>query len=77
MFKFFFLFTVAVWGTDVEIFAATILLNTSIYTYMTEKKTWQLFNKTMGLNKPLNKKEKCIYIKYIEYIHYEVVTDVE
>lgn len=44
---------------------------------MTEKKTWQLFNKTMGLNKPLNKKEKCIYIKYIEYIHYEVVTNVE
>ncbi|XP_029348136.1 uncharacterized protein LOC115034812 [Acyrthosiphon pisum] len=65
-----------VWGTDVEIFAAAFLLKTSIYVYSTVTNKWQIFNKYMDLKKKVMRNEKCIYLRNINNVHYDVVMDV-
>lgn len=67
---------VGVWGTDVEIFAATQLLKTSIYVYTTATNTWQLFNKNFSLKKNIYHTERCIYIRNIGNVHFDVVLSV-
>ncbi|XP_022172073.1 uncharacterized protein LOC111034936 [Myzus persicae] len=65
-----------VWGTDVEIFAAAQLLKTSIYVYATTTNTWQLFNKNLNLKKYIYHTERCIYIRNIGNVHFDVVLGV-
>ncbi|CAI6346321.1 unnamed protein product [Macrosiphum euphorbiae] len=65
-----------VWGTDVEIFAAAFLIQTSIYVYSTVTNKWQIFNKYMDLKKKVMTNEKCIYLRNINNVHYDVVMDV-
>ncbi|KAF0752665.1 Uncharacterized protein FWK35_00017984, partial [Aphis craccivora] len=66
-----------VWGTDVEIFGAAILLKTSIYVYMTATGEWQLFNKDITIKKQVSKTEKCLYIRNLNNVLYDVVINVE
>lgn len=75
MYTFIVLFVAGVWGSDVEIFAAAILLDTSIYVFSTQTNTWQFFSKN-GIQAEPQEKEKCIYLYNISHIHFEVVTDV-
>ena len=66
-----------VWGTDVEIFAASSLLKTDIYvhTKVGNNFKWLLFSKRM-LNGSLPKNQCAIYIKHVNGVHYDVVLDV-
>lgn len=69
---------VGVWGTDVEIFAAAILLKTSIYVYSTAQEKWHLFHKHLdSKKKTVKRNEKCIYLRNIDNEHYDVVVDVK
>lgn len=69
-------FFIGVWGTDIEIFGAVLLLNTSIYVFSSQTKTWQLFNKYMDLRKPIQKSERCIYLMNLNNMHFDVVLNV-
>jgi len=64
-----------VWGTDIEIFSAILLLSTSIYDYSTDSKSWQLFNRYMDLGEKILNNEKCIYLQN-NNLQYDVVTDI-
>jgi len=70
-------FISGVWGTDVEIFGAAILLKTSIYVYMTATGEWQLFKKDITIKKQVSKTEKCLYIRNLNNVLYDVVINVE
>ncbi|XP_050432722.1 uncharacterized protein LOC126840811 [Adelges cooleyi] len=64
------------WATEVEIVAATLLLNTPIYVYSQQNRTWDLYDQNKKYKSPLTKTDKCIYIQHISGIHYNLVTDV-
>jgi hypothetical protein len=66
-----------VWGTDIEIFAASSLLSTDIYVYTNVGThfTWNKFSQSMLNNLP--PQNPCsIYIQHTGAVHYDVVLDV-
>ncbi|XP_050432653.1 uncharacterized protein LOC126840762 [Adelges cooleyi] len=64
------------WATEVEIAAATLLLNTSIYLYSHRKGSWGLFNQNQTSKDSPTQADKCIYLQHTTGIHYNLVTDV-
>ena len=66
-----------VWGSDIEIFAASSLLSTDIYVYSNvgSNFTWNKFSKSMLDGSP--PQNTCsIYIQHTSGVHYVVVLDV-
>ena len=67
----------SVWGSDIEIFAASSLLSTDIYVYSNvgSNFTWNKFSKSMLDGSP--PQNTCsIYIQHTSGVHYDVVLDV-
>ena len=69
--------TSGVWGTDIEIFAASSLFSTDIFVYSKfgHNYGWQKFSRTMLDGK--EPENSCsIYLNHTNEIHYDVVLDV-
>ena len=66
-----------VWGSDIEIFAASSMLSTDIYVYTKtgEHFTWQKFSRSM-LDGSSPKNKCAIYLQHTNGLHYDVVLDV-
>ena len=67
----------SVWGSDIEIFAASSLLSTDIYVYSNvgSNFTWNKFSKSMLDGSP--PQNTCsIYIQHTSGVDYDVVLDV-
>ena len=66
-----------VWGSDIEIFAASSMLSTDIYVYTKtgERFTWQKFSRSM-LDGSSPKNKCAIYLQHTNGVHYDVVLDV-
>ena len=68
--------TSGVWGTDIEIFAASSLFSTDIFVYSKfgHNYGWQKFSRTMLDGK--EPENSCsIYLNHTDEIHYDVVLD--
>jgi hypothetical protein len=66
-----------VWGTDIEIFAATSLFNVDIYVYSQfgNNYRWSKFSRSMLDRLPVSS-EMGIYLQNSTGVHYDVVLDV-
>ncbi|XP_050432799.1 uncharacterized protein LOC126840862 [Adelges cooleyi] len=66
------------WATKIEIIASAVLLNTSIFIYSHDTKTWDLYNKNIIDYVPVNTStDKCIYLMQSAPNEYDVVQEVE
>lgn len=71
-------FISATWATDIEIFAAALMLNTTIMVYtFSVKEDWHIYHKSGRIPELLDKQEKCIYIVNTNRNHFDIVTSVE
>lgn len=52
------------------------MLQTSIFVFETDRKSWNLFNKDLDLEYKYESTEQCIYLINIANEHFNVVTDV-
>ena len=66
-----------VWGTDIEILAATSLFSANIYIYTKtgNNYSWHKFSKQM-LDKSLPINDHFIYLYHVSWVHFDVVVDV-
>lgn len=67
-----------VWSTDVEILAASSLLETDIYVYTKVGDTfkWHKFSKSTLQNGSVPRNDCAIYLNHTGGVHYDVVLDV-
>ncbi|XP_050432716.1 uncharacterized protein LOC126840804 [Adelges cooleyi] len=66
------------WAVKIEITAAAVFLNTSIFVYSQTTNTWGLYSKNIVDNAPVDAlTEKCIYLSQSSEDQYAVVKDVE
>ena len=64
-----------VWGTDIEIFAATSLFSVDIYSQFGNNCKWSKFSRSMLDRLPVSS-EMGIYLQGSTGVHYDVVLDV-
>ncbi|XP_050433077.1 uncharacterized protein LOC126841004 isoform X1 [Adelges cooleyi] len=65
------------WATKIEIIASAVLLNTSIFVYSPDTKTWDVYNKNIIDNVPMDiMNDKCIYLRQKSPNEYDVVEEV-
>ncbi|XP_050433082.1 uncharacterized protein LOC126841005 [Adelges cooleyi] len=66
------------WATKIEIIASAVLLDTSIFIYSHDTQTWDVYNKNIIDNVPVDTSfEKCIYLRQKSPNVYDLVQDVE
>ena len=66
------------WGTHVEIFALSDVLETCIFVYDTTRKSWNPHkHKDLELNTCTSSESECIYLRCTNDNHFDVVLDME